>query len=118
MEKNLSKFISKKNLKTVGTVAEFLSVLENKGYKIIKTVGKSVGLGKKGVPQVTFENYEGRKVILRISQNLDARLTNNEEIDIKSLPIYDLGIDGIPELVIGLTGFEDFEPVPFDFSED
>ena len=112
MENNFSKYAAKKTLKTIGTVSEFLRVLKREGYKLVHKEGTIAVLGNKGTPQIGFVNDEGRNVLLRASNILWNRLLSGEQIAIMSLPIYDLGVDGIPELVIGLTGFEDFEPVP------
>ena len=115
-QNKFSDFVVKNSLKTIGSLEDFLKILKELKYKIVKTDGKIASIGKKGLPQLVFVNAEGRQVMIRVSNKLVDLLNKGEKINLTKHPLYDLGVEGAPELVLGTTGFEGFEPVDENIS--
>jgi hypothetical protein len=107
MDLNAEDFVSRP-LKNVGTLGEFSKKVEKLGYKIMKNENDKspITIGQKGRPQIILINEEGRQVMLRISIKLNNEFILGNGVDLNECIVYDLGIDGAPELVVGVRGTE------------
>jgi hypothetical protein len=107
MDLNAEDLVSRP-LKNVGTFGEFLKKVEKLGYKVLKNDNDKspITIGQRGRPQVILINEEGRQVMLRISIKLNNEMLAGKDVNLSECIVYDLGIDGAPELVVGVRGTE------------